>query len=445
MYANEVNKSIKVFSQLYVGTKSPIGDTPVLGFATPYETNAAGKKRQATVENWAGGHGTWNGKTHSYEYDTPNITIVDNTPRPGFKITDDVKRIYWGGGNVVFRVLDPAGFELEIQSSNLMALIQVAGINEGGVIPGSCLWGRDGANNILLHEKSEEYKNAILNAETLKKPSILSSKEIGTVYVLQNGEIGRYLGKFWVVTDDYVNTANSHRQSNEFYYNTHTKKLDKRVDQYEAVLINTIIKFYKKAPLVRIASAKDDFDITKIERLVDVTPKAFAGNAPGKIVAASRSKPIDYWYDTKIIDAEIFNEMLRRIDNYSEKNTSIWEPKLEHFMREDVNVLVDGKLFGHEITESFNNDGTITKTRMLLNQPFSKVHKCINIGSSYTIHHDHQKMNMSNSRYLDPVPLQRLIVPTFESWVEVSDWLKQKYIDGNLVSVCVKVIDKETK
>ncbi len=186
---NEIvfNKGMKVFSKLFVGIKNNVGDYVPLAFATPYEENAAGKKRQETVMSWLGGeyvNVVENGQ-YVYENGHPkrkkverNTKIFDNVPRSGFKITDDVKRVYWGGGNVVWRVFDPYGYELEIQSNNLMALIQSCGVEVGGLIPGNCVWGRDGGVNILLHESSEEYKNAIKAAETLKPNKKKPNKKI---------------------------------------------------------------------------------------------------------------------------------------------------------------------------------------------------------------------------------------------------------------------------
>ena len=54
---NEIvfNKGMKVFSKLFVGIKKAYEDNPPLAFATPYEENAAGKKRQDTVMSWLGG------------------------------------------------------------------------------------------------------------------------------------------------------------------------------------------------------------------------------------------------------------------------------------------------------------------------------------------------------------------------------------------------------
>lgn len=194
----EFNTGMKVFSRLYVGKKSqlvedasgdPVPGIP-LGFATPYEENAAGRKRQASVDTWAKGY-------HSETADFP-AEIIENVLAAGFKITDDIKRTYYGGGNVVFRVEDPRGFELEIQSQNLMTLIALVGLNAGGEIPGQCCWGRDGASNILIHESSEEYKQARHAAETIKPlKGIKAEFKRGDMIILTNASKVKYLGRFW--------------------------------------------------------------------------------------------------------------------------------------------------------------------------------------------------------------------------------------------------------
>ncbi len=176
---------MKVFDKLYVAVKAERGaESTMLGFATPYETNAAGQKRQRTVDDWGGKDAT--------------NTIMDNIPRAGFQIVDNIKRRYWGGGNVVFRVKDPAGFELEIQSQNLMMLIREVGISSGGVIEGKCIWGRDGSSNILLHESSDEFKHALkLRQGDTKATLNTKDLQVGDAYVTSAGKVIYFLGKLY--------------------------------------------------------------------------------------------------------------------------------------------------------------------------------------------------------------------------------------------------------
>jgi hypothetical protein len=275
----ERNTAMKVFSKLFVGVRPKSASAPIpLAFATPYEENAQGRKRQDSVRGWLGGHreyerdengaikraadGSWIEIPHEKDE-----RIVENVPLPGFKITDDVKRVYWGGGNVVWRVEDPRGYELEIQSQNLMAIIQSAGISEGGLIPGSCVWGRSGADNILLHESSDEYKDAVKAAETLKAPRQVgkSSRRIGGLYRRVNGSTAIYIAKIHVTKMDY---ASEDATSREFYKLGDVKAI-MSVQQYNIPasaefegmleveeggegqpLATKTLTMYKKAPLV---------------------------------------------------------------------------------------------------------------------------------------------------------------------------------------------------
>lgn len=214
MYSYQTNSTLKVYSELYIGLRDQGKDQCQLGFATPYETNAAGRKRQETVDKWVGTKQVpvmVDGQHMVDENGRPKYTpadmsshkkVVKNDPREGWKVTDDVKRVYFGGGNVVWRVFDPHGYELEISSANLMALIQVAGVAAGGVIPGKCVLGRDSSGiNVLLHEESSEYKTSIKNAENLKKAAnqiSRTTKTPGKIYLLQNGSSAVFIGKVHV-------------------------------------------------------------------------------------------------------------------------------------------------------------------------------------------------------------------------------------------------------
>ena len=268
-----INTGIKVFSQLYVGYHSQTNSAP-LGFATPYEDNAAGKKRMATVDEWR------------EKKIKPNI--LDNVPRGPFKITDDLKRTYWGGGNVVFRVEDPLGFELEIQSQNLMAIIQVAGINAGGDIPGNCLWGRDSGKNILLHESSEEFKNAILAAETIKKPNQLKSLVVGQNYKLLNGDEVTYLGPVWAALSPKSYEDRADRYSRAKYLGvcgskwiemSHTEATLGPSEKFEAALSGENVILYKKVPAISVASKTGRSDVGAVLEETKISSFSLASSA----------------------------------------------------------------------------------------------------------------------------------------------------------------------
>lgn len=211
---------IKIFNQLYVGfqprtrrVEDAAGQTkfdPIkLAFVTPYENTAAGQKRIATVEQWAVTQGRWVQKSDGsgQEYlrepkaDEFKSVIIENLPTAGFKLAEEVRRTYWGGGNVVWRIESPLGWEFEISSSNLARIITDCGIAAGGEILGRCIFGRMGKDNILIPEGSELWERSIKDAETLEARSkVLSAKAVvpGSTCTMKNSETMTYLGKFYV-------------------------------------------------------------------------------------------------------------------------------------------------------------------------------------------------------------------------------------------------------
>lgn len=300
----EFNKGMKVFSKLYVGMQTRGGSDRIpLGFATPHEENAAGRKRQETVDRWCGDDG--------------EKKIIDNIPREGFKITDNIKRVYWGGGNVVFRVYDPAGFELEIQSANLMAIINSVGIEAGGLIPGKCLWGRDAGDNILIHETSEEYKTARLAAETIKKPKEIASNEraIGDEYVLLDGSNAIYGGKMWVVTDaddeNYTQIYVTVRNQTGTGKNYRKRIEADKADLFDAVIVSGQVRFYKKAPLITLIKKGA---LTKEETKATIQRSSFvfaSSSKTGNICYVSYKKPTKLEYQIVPWSKDEFDDRLQ--------------------------------------------------------------------------------------------------------------------------------------
>jgi hypothetical protein len=397
-----LNTSLKVYSQLFVGIsqRGADGRAP-LAFATPYEDNAAGKKRQATVRNWNRRSAYVDGKHVDVDGE---FKLLDNVPRQGFKITDDVKRVYWGGGNVVFRVEDPDGWEVEIESSNLMALIQVCGIWSGGVIPGSCMWGRDSSGkNILLHEDSQEYKTAILAAEALVKPKDLGvgGRELGSVYRLKDGQAGAYLGKVWVVPEVYSpdydhNFRNGNlplRGTGKFIakmlngemsnldvemhgagYNGDRRLLE--AEQFEAIRIvsdgSERVRLYKKAYLIELIQSKL-FDLTP-ETAADFANQhklEWAGTRKDSPRWCFATKPVRPVYEVvKATEKQIrdtIDQVLghqRQVHSWHRQG-SRWEPALStYIMTAQLVQNVDGQLiYG---TASTSRNTVLTKEELYL-------------------------------------------------------------------------------
>lgn len=339
LYNTALNAKVKIFSQLYVGLKQQGQGAPDLGFATPYADDAAFKKRKATVDAWCPG-ATYDHKTGKSVLTKKRAITVDNTLREGFIITDDVKRVYWGGGNVVWRVLDPYGFELEIPSANLMALIQISGIDAGGKIPGKCCWGRDGATNILLHESSDVYMNSIKNAEDMKKAKALLSNDrvVGAKYVVQSGDAVTYLGKFRVhalktitydISDQWNKMEHDSIEVQIFTPNGKgcfgdmiTREIED-VDVFDAVIVDGIpdeVSFYRKAPLI---SRLDGPVLSEEAILSTVSTKRykFASSAKSAmIVHVARKVQHPVIFALAPISTDRYKELLEKAERIASKS-----------------------------------------------------------------------------------------------------------------------------
>lgn len=468
-YDRELNKGMKVFSQLFVGLMEQSKGQCDLGFATPYEDNAAGRKRQETVKGWRTG-AYWDHEAKEQKIRHARTKIIDNKPRGGFKITDDIKRVYWGGGNVVFRVYDPEGFELEIQSQNLMAIIQVAGINEGGVIPGYCLWGRDGGNNILLHEKSDEYKNALLAAETLKpiKQTAAAARVPGTKYLLQDGREGVYLGRFWIIRDDYRNDVPyaTHCKAKIGPYTTHGKLQERKMGEpeaFDAVDVGTreehIIRLYKKAPLIRsigeIIAQTPETCLTMVHDAVSIS---FASSSMrGRIAFIHNAKFHSYKYVTEKMRESIFKARLKKITDpgnsyYVDRRRSLSAASFHGFYgggNADATIIVyrpGDKLYSHfsEICGPFHDVATfhagwpVVVADKLISEFIVDQYALSNLLLSNLYRSAGQVQN-------DCKLFECIQLPSFLTLAEVGEWYTQQYEQGNLLEIRVQPMENENE
>lgn len=182
------NKSIKLPTSFYVGFNVRNKDEIPLGFLTPDGSDASALKRKATVDSWAAQSG-----------EKIPATTIQNESQVGFKLGRSVRHGYgWNSGVEKIRIEDPRGFECEITAANLLQILHCSTVQEGEILD-ACVWGRLGANNILVPVSSDVYKLASVNTERMQTK--VSSKDIkpGDHIVLQNGDEGRYLGDFFVL------------------------------------------------------------------------------------------------------------------------------------------------------------------------------------------------------------------------------------------------------
>ena len=130
--------------------------------------------------------------------------IINNELTNGFQISKSVRRSgsWGGGGNVLWRIADPRGFELEISSSNFAALLNCTTIING-VIQGNCLWGRNGKDNILLPESSDVYQSAAKLTAKISTNISLKDIKVGDIVELliknnrKEENTYQYLGKYF--------------------------------------------------------------------------------------------------------------------------------------------------------------------------------------------------------------------------------------------------------
>ena len=229
-----------------------------LGFLTPGGTNAGAKKRKSTVDQWCGKDSTrqhhigvndWDqfqidhpdaelisdrsdpekyGSYLSKVYKTANIADVDyrildevpNEPRAGFRITRMISRGgSWSGSNKVVRIEDPRGFELEISVDNLVKAMSTTTFTDG-VCQEECVWGRDGANNVLLPVNSEPYKEAF-DTTTYRAKKAISLRDVnyGDTVELKKTEhfeglTGIYMGAYHVYSLSALNQSGALTREN---------------------------------------------------------------------------------------------------------------------------------------------------------------------------------------------------------------------------------------
>lgn len=177
------NNSINIPSRFFVGFQSQAGDNVPLGVITPYAEDAAGLKRQSTVRSWAS----------RYKQDKLNCVVIDNKPMCGFRISRGLRRLGWRSTNVMVRIEDPRGFELEVSIANLIMLTDDNVIQNGEIIQ-DCVWARDGQQNLLLPVNSQPYQDAVENTDRVSRKVSIRDVKVGNDILMLSGMAGKYMG-----------------------------------------------------------------------------------------------------------------------------------------------------------------------------------------------------------------------------------------------------------
>lgn len=181
--------TVTIPDSLYVGIRnSTCPDMPgPLAFVTPITADAGFESRKNTVDSWTGKDGIFD--------------RFDNTPRTGFSVVTSRRRSSRWSSNVVWRILDPKGFMLEISSENLEDILNNTTV-KNGQIEEACIYGRahQGGKIVLISVNSESYKEAS-KLTTISKKTKLPIKDltIGDKFVMSDGTTGIYIGQHWML------------------------------------------------------------------------------------------------------------------------------------------------------------------------------------------------------------------------------------------------------
>ena len=186
-----MTENIILPDSFYVGYSIRKWESGKLGFLTPHGTDSASKKRMSTVDGWR-------------DKNIP-ADVHKNELLSGYKIAQHIHRgYYWGGGNVVWRIVDPRGFEFEIESSDMSKILECTSIINGE-IQGKCIIGRSNKGiNILLPENSEPYIKAVKSTQVFHTSTKTSELVPGSIVLLKNNTKMVYLGKYFPLFDEYT-------------------------------------------------------------------------------------------------------------------------------------------------------------------------------------------------------------------------------------------------
>lgn len=125
------------------------------------------------------------------------VEEYDNKPISGFTLNKDVKRYsgdWFSSKRTLIRVHDPRGFEFEVTTENLIAILMHTDCLRRGLI-GEFVYAWSGQELVLLPTNSEEYTKAIQYTAGLSKK--VKSKELvagGSYKTKRDGDVV-YMGK----------------------------------------------------------------------------------------------------------------------------------------------------------------------------------------------------------------------------------------------------------
>lgn len=182
---NDVNIKVKIPNQWYAGFNKSNDGLPTV-IMTPNGTDKASQGRINTIKRYSNG-----------DRGIPD-TVLDNNPLCGFKVVKPAQA--YSTNKTVWLIEDPRGFKSEIPSGNMGQLLALTTVDHCEILE-SCVWARDGKDNVLLPTNSIEYQTAVKNTNLAKQSVHIAKVAIGNIVNLKNGKRNMtYLGKYYEFT-----------------------------------------------------------------------------------------------------------------------------------------------------------------------------------------------------------------------------------------------------
>lgn len=179
--------------QWFLGIHHNRGGEEPLGFMTPDGDDSQAESRKDTARKWAT-PGRFGGKFGKKSGDAEFRTL-ESEPQSGYKVASVTKRGGRESNRELFRVVDPRGFELEIDPENFLKIMRNTFVEKGEIFT-ELAWVRAGSNNLLIPTDSEEYDEALKETEARKSDLGMGDIELGWRVRIQRGMEGRYLGRW---------------------------------------------------------------------------------------------------------------------------------------------------------------------------------------------------------------------------------------------------------
>jgi hypothetical protein len=234
----------------------------------------------------------------------------ENVPIDGFTINKDIKRYngeWFSSKRTMVRIHDPRGFEFEVTTENLIAILMHTDCSRRSLI-GQFVYAWAGQELVLLPTNSEEYQNAIKYTAGLNKKVSIKELIPGMVYKTKRREKDvTYIGRF-----NYYDFANSG------YRSVHGPRKEKKSHIFTYDNGET---FFRKDSSAFLSEKISDTIVSNYAELVEKYNSRIYAN---KIVAYEIKK-VDF--NSKLSDKNTYYAQLKR-DGYfiKDENKNIVYP-----------------------------------------------------------------------------------------------------------------------